>query len=149
MTTPSQGRNARRRGADAERRIVTWLRHHGWPDARRYLAGDGRQPGDIDWHPLIVLEIKDVASSSWPTWCRQAAAAAAPGQAPCVTRRTRGQPDPALWETRIRTTEWLQILGGDPDQPAKPVHTHNNTTWWTTTTLGDLAAHVTTLDTTP
>lgn len=38
----------RRRGADAERAVVNYLRAAGWPDTRRYLAGDGRQPGDID-----------------------------------------------------------------------------------------------------
>ena len=49
------GRANRRRGADAERSVVEFLRRSGWPDARRYLAGDGRQPGDIDFHPLICL----------------------------------------------------------------------------------------------
>ena len=58
----------RKRGARAERSVVEFLRRSGWPDARRYLAGDGRQPGDIDWHPLVCLEVKDVAGSSWPSW---------------------------------------------------------------------------------
>lgn len=29
------GRSNRRRGADAERRVVAWLREHGWPGAER------------------------------------------------------------------------------------------------------------------
>lgn len=97
----TQGRNARKRGARAEVQVVNWLRGQGWPDTRRYLAGDGRQPGDIDWHPVIVLEVKDVAGSCWPTWCRQAVAAAGEGQVPCVVRRTRGVPDVAGWEVRL------------------------------------------------
>ena len=90
----------RRRGADAERAIVRWLNTNGH-NARRYLAGDGKQPGDIDWHPLVVLEVKDVASSAWPSWCRQADKAAGPDQVPVVVRRTRGVPDPGQWECRF------------------------------------------------
>lgn len=97
----NKGRSNRRRGADTERKIVTYLRTHGYPDARRYLAGDGRQPGDIDWHPCVVLEVKDVASSSWPTWCRQAAKAAGAGQIPAVVRRVRGVTDPGAWPVRF------------------------------------------------
>lgn len=87
----------RRRGADAERSVVTYLRTHGWPDARRYLAGDGRQPGDIDAIPGIVIEVKDVAASAWPTWCRQAEAQAGLHRAWIVVRRTRGTRDVGQW----------------------------------------------------
>lgn len=94
----------RRRGADAERAVVNHLRTNGWPDARRYLAGDGRQPGDIDWHPLVSLEVKDVKNTTWPTWCRQAVAAARPGLIAAVVRRERGQGDVGLWPCRVRAT---------------------------------------------
>ena len=86
----------RRRGADAERAVVAWLRDNGYKDARRYLAGDGRQPGDIDGVPGLCIEVKDVAASSWPTWCRQAEAEAG-GRAWVVVRRKRGTPDVAKW----------------------------------------------------
>ena len=98
--TATQGRANRRRGADAERAVVRYLNSVGY-DSRRYLAGDGKQPGDIDWHTLIVLEVKDVASSSWPTWCRQADAAAAPGQVPVVVRRERGETNVGRWPVRL------------------------------------------------
>ena len=78
----------RDRGARAERAVVNYLRENGWPDARRYLAGDGRQPGDVDFHPLVCLEVKDRAESRWPTWCRQAASEAREGMVPVVVRRT-------------------------------------------------------------
>ena len=91
----------RRRGARAEVAVVNYLRDNGYPDARRYLAGDGRQPGDIDgWHPLICCEVKDVKSSAWPSWCRQAVAEAREGMVPVVVRRTRGVPDVGAWECR-------------------------------------------------
>ena len=101
----------RNRGARAEVAVVNYLREQGWPDARRYLAGDGRQPGDIDWHPLVCLEVKDVAGSSWPSWCRQAAAEARPGMVPVVVRRTRGVTDVGAWPVRAQWRPWLDILG--------------------------------------
>jgi hypothetical protein len=102
------GAASRRRGADAERKVVNWLRDNGYPDARRYLAGDGRQPGDIDAIPGVVIEVKDVASSAWPSWCRQAETQAGPDRVPIVVRRTRGVPDVAQWPAR-----WLPDDGTD------------------------------------
>ena len=98
----TQGAKNRRRGHDAERTVVNYLRANGWPDARRYLSGDGRQPGDVDWHPTITLEVKDRASSAWPSWCRQAAEEAPEGTVPAVVRRTRGVADAGLWPCRVR-----------------------------------------------
>lgn len=106
-----RGRANRRKGGDTERAVVNYLKANGYPDARRYLAGDGRQPGDIDFHPLVVLEVKDVKSSAWPSWCRQAAAAAGAGQVPVVVRRTHGNPDVAQWECRVKTYPWVKLNG--------------------------------------
>lgn len=94
------GATSRRRGADAERKVVNWLRDNGYPDARRYLAGDGRQPGDIDAIPGVVIEVKDVAASAWPSWCGQARAAAGVDRVPIVVRRTRGVTDVGEWSAR-------------------------------------------------
>lgn len=91
----------RRRGADAERAVVNYLRSHGYPDARRYLAGDGRQPGDIDAIPGLCIEVKDCARSAWPSWCQQAEEEAR-GRAWVVVRRARGIRDVALWMCRYK-----------------------------------------------
>jgi hypothetical protein len=110
------GAASRRRGADAERKVVNWLRDNGYPDARRYLAGDGRQPGDIDAIPGVVIEVKDVAASAWPSWCRQAETQAGPDRLPIVVRRTRGVPDVAQWSARWlpdHVTEWFSGTFGD------------------------------------
>lgn len=113
----------RNRGARAEVQVVNYLRSVGYPDARRYLAGDGRQPGDIDWHPLVCLEVKDVAASSWPSWCRQAAAEAPPGTIPMVVRRTRGAADPGLWECRVQGWRWFTVTDTSPfDLPGAVEH---------------------------
>lgn len=100
----------RRRGADAERAVVAWLRDHGFPDARRYLAGDGRQPGDIDAIPGLCCEVKDRAASSWPSWCRQAEAEAN-GRDWVVVRRTRGVPDVSAWPCRSNTHDGILPFG--------------------------------------
>lgn len=128
MTAAKRGATNRRKGHETERMVVRWLRQVGWPDTcttRSKLGHDGwSAPGDVSWHPLIVLEVKDVASSSWPTWCRQAVAECAPGQVPCVVRRTRGNPDVAAWEVRLPVAslhdlgallvaDRLEAVGGD------------------------------------
>lgn len=116
----------RDRGRRAEVAVVNYLRANGCPDARRYLAGDGRQPGDIDWHPLVAVEVKDRKSSSWPSWCRQAVAEARDGMVPVVVRRTRGVPDVGSWE--CRTTDLLNPVGHSfVDTEA---HTVDGETWF-------------------
>lgn len=103
------GATSRRRGANAERAVVNWLRAHGYPDARRYLAGDGRQPGDIDAIPGVCIEVKDRAQSAWPSWERQAKAEAGSNRIAAVVRRLRGNPDVGQWQTRWsppNTDEW-------------------------------------------
>lgn len=110
------GAASRRRGADAERKVVNWLRDNGYPDARRYLAGDGRQPGDIDAIPGVVIEVKDVAASAWPSWCEQAAKQAGVDRLPIVVRRTRGTRDVALWLARwrpVNAPSWVSGTFGE------------------------------------
>lgn len=104
------GRSNRNRGARAEVQVVNYLRTQGWPDARRYLAGDGRQPGDIDVWPGISVEVKDRKQSAWPSWQRQAVAEA-DWRIPIVVRRTRGQPDVGEWEARVEATRWIELAG--------------------------------------
>ena len=109
------GRANRARGARAEVAVVNWLRDHGYPDARRYLAGDGRQPGDIDAIPGVSIEVKDVAASAWPTWCQQAVDASG-GRIPVVVRRTRGVTDVGEWQARTPVEPICGIAGWLPTE---------------------------------
>lgn len=109
----ARGRRNRNRGAEAERTVVRFVAANGYPNARRYGAGDGRQPGDVDFDLRLCLEVKDHASSSWPTWLRQAAAEAAPGdRVPVVVRRVRGLPDAGKWPAVVPTAPWVLRLAG-------------------------------------
>lgn len=139
----------RRRGHDCERAVVSYLKANGFPDActtRAKLGHDGaKAPGDIDFHPLIVLEVKDVKGSSWPSWCRQAAAQAPQGTVPVVVRRTRGVTDVGLWECRILEEAWAWFASEVP----VPCFNHDwvvDGSHWCTTTFEDLAADVRALD---
>lgn len=95
----------RRRGARAEVQVVNYLRSMGWINARRYLSGDGRQPGDIDFAAGVCLEVKDRAGSAWPTW-RAQCVAEANGRIPVVVRRTRGVTDVGQWEAQMLEDDW-------------------------------------------
>lgn len=151
------GAAERARGARAEVAVVNFLRANGWPDARRYLAGDGRQPGDVDFHPLVALEVKDVARSAWPSWCRQAASEAREGMVPAVVRRTRGVADPGLWECRVHGNDWLLATFDDLDDDHYPFcipsvafgHTKADIDgwWWYCTTLAEFVAALRRFDT--
>lgn len=104
----------RRRGHDTERKVAQYLRSVGFPDActtRQKLGHDGATaPGDIDWHPLVCLEVKDRKESSWPSWCRQATAEAREGMVPVVVRRTRGVVDVGVWECRVEVGGLLELV---------------------------------------
>jgi len=138
------GRASRDRGLRAEQRVVTHLRSEGWEDARRYMAGDGRQPGDIDWQPLVCLEVKDRAGSSWPEWCRQVTKEARPGMVPVVVRRTRGVPDVGQWEIRARWIDWMETFGSPPPFHAESVEVDGRA--WLRSTMSDLVAAVRSVD---
>lgn len=125
--------------------MAAWLRTQGWPDActtRAKLGHDGATaPGDIDFHPLVCLEVKDVAASAWPTWCRQAVAEAREGMVPAVVRRTRGWPDVGAWECR-----WP--MGGDWSWPmwsSARSSVVDDRSWWVGA-LADLTALVRDVD---
>jgi hypothetical protein len=135
-TASARGRSNRNRGARAEVQVVNWLRDH----------------GDLDFHPLLVVEVKDCAASAWPTWCRQAAAAAPPGTVPVVVRRTRGNPDVGMWECRWPQRE-IVTLDDDYVWHFDEVLSVPNATTWSpnglvhkVATFADLIAAVRQLD---
>ena len=106
------GAMSRRKGATAEQAVVAYLRQHGYPDARRYLAGDGRQPGDIDGIPGVALEVKNQERYSLAEWVDQAVAEARTNL-PVVVAKRRGKPDPGDWYAVLRFSDLVELLTDD------------------------------------
>lgn len=106
------GAMSRRKGAGAEVDVVNYLREHGYPDARRYLAGDGRQPGDIDGIPGVCLEVKNQARYELAEWMGQTEAEAG-ANLPVLLVKARGQADPGRWFTIMRFEDFVGLLGAE------------------------------------
>jgi len=98
------GNAPRRKGHTAERELAAWLRRNGYPEARRFLAGDGRQPGDVDGIPGVCLEVKNAARVQLGPWLAQVDAEARSGSVPFVVVRLPRITDPGEWAlvTRVR-----------------------------------------------
>lgn len=116
------GASARRKGADNERDFVKWLRANGYPNARRYLAGDGRQPGDIDGVAGVSLEVRarEVCKpGSWLDGAEQAAG----GRLAVVIYHPPGVADPGDWAAIVRVRQLIvpqvlsTVLGRAPALP--------------------------------
>lgn len=108
------GKSNRRKGADAERAVVTYLRDHGWPGAERAVRTAYRtanrtldDPGDITGTPLLVWQVKDHAREHITEWLAETEdqrAAVRAGYGILVVRR-RGTADPGRW--------WVWLTGED------------------------------------
>ena len=125
------GAASRRKGATAEARVAAWFRAHGFPNARRFLSGDGAQPGDIDGVQAAVMvefpiglrfgsqfdacvEVKDCLTYSPGPWMAQAEAEARPGQVPIVVFHPKGEADVGRWFVLTRLHHLY------PDQEPQP-----------------------------
>lgn len=89
------GNYSRNKGQKAERDLATWLRANGYPNARRLLAGDGRQCGDIDGLNCCI-EVKAGRTLKLRPWMNQLAQEQGALDGYLVWREP-GKPDPASW----------------------------------------------------
>lgn len=131
------GAASRRRGADAERAVVNYLRANGFPGARRHHGADGLAPGDIDGVPGVCIEVKDRASSAWPSW-RMQLLLETDGDISILVRRTRGVPDVGLWVAEMPFPDWLWIHY-QRTAPVVPIQRCKRTGRdWVRTTFGEI-----------
>lgn len=132
------GRASRDRGARAERAVVNHLRVNGWPDARRHHGADGRAPGDIMGIPGVCIEVKDRASSAWPTWREQLLTECPPGDLALLIRRVRGQVDVGQWDAEMCRLERWQLDGDERWRNA--AHCPRTDMPWVRVTVDDILA---------
>lgn len=112
------GATSRRKGHRFELEVAAFLRDRGFPGQKttRGTLGHGgtRQPGDVyvaDAVAPLAVECKNVASSQWPTWLRQAVEQA--GDAvPVVVRKTAGSSDVAAFPTVLPLGDYMGRLHG-------------------------------------
>jgi len=115
MTTP--GAAARRKGHEAERKAVRWLRDHGYPDARTTrsaLGHDGfdqTRIGDLDAIPGIAIDVKAANRLEIPDWLRQVRAEAGPDRLPLLWVWRPGLADPGDWWAIARWADLHDTIG--------------------------------------
>jgi Holliday junction resolvase len=106
---------SRNKGQRAEVAVVNWLRGHGFEDARRYLAGDGRQPGDIDAIPGVSIEVKDQQQHRIGEWLRQAEAEAR-SALPVVFVKEKGTADVGQWWAVLRVRDFVGLVADEQQE---------------------------------
>lgn len=134
------GAASRTRGANAERAVAAYLRDNGFPNAKRTFAGDGRQDSDIAGVPGVSIEVKDVASSAWPSWRAQAVEQALPGDIVVVVRRWRGVSDVGRWEAQMPLRDWHWLVYMSGIVPLFTVHCKRTKEQWVRCVFSDIVA---------
>jgi hypothetical protein len=123
----ARGRSNRRRGADAERAVVNWLRRNGWPGAERairtaYTTADRTvaDPGDITGTPRLAWQVKDAAAERITTWMADTAQQAATSGADygILVVRRRGRASPGDWWAWMWAADIVRIYTGEDTGPA-------------------------------
>lgn len=118
----------RRKGANTDRAVVTWLRANGWPHAERAVrtayTANGRtapDPGDITGTPGIVWQVTDradldqaavLARRMSETETQRTAAGAHVG---VLVQKRRGCADPAGWFAWLPVFTLMDLYLGDDD----------------------------------
>ena len=103
--------DSRTKGLVYERKAVRWLRDHDHPDARRYLQGDGRQPGDLDALPGVCIDVKARQKLAIPEWLRQVRQEAGPDRLPLLWIWRPGLADPGDWWAVARWEDLHDTIG--------------------------------------
>lgn len=104
------GASEREKGARAEQAVVRALVQSGFARARRVLAGDGRQPGDVAGLPGWTIEVKDQARDALGRWVDQAKAESAGRGYSAVWHKRRGRTDAKDWFVTMSAYQFIDLL---------------------------------------
>ena len=103
----------KRKGDQAERQVVAWLRTHGFINAERaYGAGRADDVGDIDGMPGVCIEVKDHGKHTLSEFLKELESEmqnmnAATG---VVIIKRRGSTDVDTWYAVSTARIWVDLL---------------------------------------
>lgn len=103
------GRTNRRKGAEFERAVVSYLRAHGAPHAERAGGGHDQAHGDVVGVPGLYVECRNRAKIDLAAWTAEVSQAAGERLGLLVVKR-RGTLDPAKGYTVLTLSAAVKLL---------------------------------------
>ena len=103
---------AKRKGSQAERDVVAWLKANGYQYADRRLAGATLDKGDISGVPGVTIEIKNHVKMDLAGWTAELEVEMKNDNAwtGVVLHKRKGKGDVGQWYASMPAQVWLALL---------------------------------------
>ena len=103
---------AKRKGSQAERDVVAWLKANGFKYADRRLAGATLDKGDISGVPGVTIEIKNHAKMDLSGWLAELEIEMKNDSAwtGTVLHKRRGKSNVGDWYATMPAQIWLELI---------------------------------------
>lgn len=103
---------SKRKGSQAERDVVAWLKANGYPYADRRVAGATLDKGDISGVLGVTIEIKNHAKMDLAGWVAELEIEMANDNAwtGAVIHKRKGKGDVGEWYATLPAKVWLELL---------------------------------------
>ena len=103
---------SKRKGSQAERQVVAWLKANGYKYADRRLAGATLDKGDISGVPGVTIEIKNHAKLDLAGWTAELEVEIANDGAwtGVVIHKRKGKGDVGEWYATMPAKVWIALL---------------------------------------
>ena len=103
---------SKRKGSQAERDVVAWLKTNGYKYADRRLAGATLDKGDISGVPGVTIEIKNHAKMDLAGWLAELEVEIKNDNAwtGVVIHKRKGKGDVSEWYASMPAQVWLELL---------------------------------------
>lgn len=103
---------AKRKGSQAERDVVAWLKANGFKYADRRLAGATLDKGDISGVPGVTIEIKNHAKMDLSGWLAELEIEMKNDSAwtGTVLHKRRGKGNVGDWYATMPAQIWLELI---------------------------------------
>lgn len=104
---------SKRKGSEAERDVVKYLRRKGWASAERaYGAGRPDDVGDISGLESVCIEVKNQKQMDLSGWLKELAVETknARAETGAVVHKKRGTANVAEWYATMPVAWWVELL---------------------------------------